>query len=574
MTTNSSAFQSTVTRILHLFLALLLYGGQCAAGNSLFAITSAPDGKSGLVKSKPDSSWEKLAEIHKSIQKRRGHLEELRKQLSHTQTSTEKAELKLEIDELEKLIENSNNSFEFIVTGGVDSSIFRQKPPEKFNWHKEFFEIIEPFLDQLKQLTETPRNMERLNREIAEKEDQLKVIKRALNNISKFSVKVEDKPLHKMLRPIEQRWQQRLGEAKLELDVLRSRLDELQKRQESFWTFIHLSLLKFIKGRGLILVLALLAAGSVWFIMQAAYKFSRRNADVQRAHPRNTYSRLLGYGYQAMSGTLAILALLLVLYVSKDWLLLGIALIILFFIALSSKTYLPRFMSEARLLLNMGPVRVGERVIYRGISWQVKSLNIFSRLYNPELRGGILRIPLSEMDATTSRPDKSDEPWFPTRKNDYVLLSDGTYGQVILQTPEIVQLQSIGSVRNYSTIAFLDASPRNLSRSGFGYAVTFGIDYRHQAICLKEVPRILKAAVIAAFEHSAVGDSLESVLVEFKEAGPSSLDYLIYATMNGKAADSYWAVGRIIQQACVTACNENGWVIPFNQLTVHQSHLG
>ena len=88
------------------------------------------------------------------------------------------------------------------------------------------------------------------------------------------------------------------------------------------------------------------------------------------------------------------------------------------------------------------------------------------------------------------------------------------------------------------------------------------------------VPGQSRAAVTAAIEHSALGESLESVLVEFKEAGASSLNYLIYVTMNGKAAGSYWTVGRIIQQACVTVCNEHGWIIPFTQLTVHQGNVG
>jgi predicted nucleic acid-binding Zn-ribbon protein len=571
MTIYPSTVQLTGTRILLFLLsALLLFTGQSAAEKS--PVTRAPAAKAAPVKNKPDSPRKKLTAIHQSIQERRRHLDELRRQLTLAQTSSEKTELEYEIDELEKLIQNSKDSFEFIATGGVDSSIFRQEPRQKFDWQRDFFEIIEPFMRQLKQLTETPRVMERLSREIAENEDRLKVIKRALSNISSFSAKVKNKALLRLLQSIEQSWQQRRGEVKLELNVLRSRLDNLQKKHESFWTVIHLNLLNFIKGRGMILVLAFLSAGSVWFILQAMYKFKRRNVDIQKSHPRNPYSRLLGYGYQAMSGILAMLALLMVLYTSGDWLLLGIALIILFFIALGSKTYLPRFMSEARLLLNMGPVRVGERVIYKGIPWQVMTLNIFSRLYNPELQGGVVRIPLSDMDAMTSRPDDPDEPWFPTRKDDYVLLNDGTYGRVILQTPEIVQLQNLGSVRNYLTGAFLDTCPRNLSRSGFGCVVTFGIDYQHQAICLKEVPGMLKAAVITALEQSAVGESLESVLVEFKEAGASSLDYLIYVKMNGNAADSYWSVGRIIQQACVNACNERGWIIPFNQITVHQSN--
>jgi hypothetical protein len=100
--------------------------------------------------------------------------------------------------------------------------------------------------------------------------------------------------------------------------------------------------------------------------------------------------------------------------------------------------------------------------------------------------------------------------------------------------------------------------------------VTFGIDYQHQAICLEVVPGIFDAAVTEALQTSSVADGLETVFVEFKEAGASSLDYIIVVTMNGKEAGSYWTVGRIIQQSCVRVCNERGWVIPFTQLTVHQ----
>jgi hypothetical protein len=119
--------------------------------------------------------------------------------------------------------------------------------------------------------------------------------------------------------------------------------------------------------------------------------------------------------------------------------------IILLLVVIGSRTYLPRFMTEARMLLDMGPVREGERVLFNGISWQVKALNMYSILVNPELQGGLLRLPLSELSGMISRPDDPEEPWFPTRKGDFVMLNDGTFGQVLLQTPEVVQLKHVGS---------------------------------------------------------------------------------------------------------------------------------
>jgi hypothetical protein len=121
-----------------------------------------------------------------------------------------------------------------------------------------------------------------------------------------------------------------------------------------------------------------------------------------------------------------------------------------------------------------------------------------------------------------------------------------------------------------ATSEFLNQPVVNLSREVFGVPATFGIDYRHQAICLEKVPECLRAEVVSALSSAGFRDDLVDVLVDFKEAAASSLDYQIYATLRGNAAGSYHKVGRVIQQACVTVCNREGWGIPFSQFTVHQ----
>jgi small-conductance mechanosensitive channel len=62
------------------------------------------------------------------------------------------------------------------------------------------------------------------------------------------------------------------------------------------------------------------------------------------------------------------------------------------------------------------------------------------------------------------------------------------------------------------------------------------------------------------------------MLVEFKAAGGSSLDYQIYMVLNGRAAKAYFRAQRMVQQACVDVCNREGWVIPFTQVTVHSGN--
>ena len=510
-----------------------------------------------------------LAGIVRSIEELRNNLNELQLQLATAQTASEQAELETAIADLERLILASRTAFESIATGGIDSNIFKDEPEVPFNLQQELFEIIKPFLEQVKGLTDTPRNIERLNRLIAQDQARLNVVNRALTNIANVSAAVEDKQLLERLQALEKSWLQRSSDLLLEVELLNLQLQELREEQETFWSMLNQSVLSFIQGRGLILLLAFGATAGVWFFLQTMLKVILRGKESQMPVKRKPHARLLTIGYQVFSVLAALCALLVVLYVSGDWLLLVLAMIILVLIVIGSRTYLPRFMTEVRMLLDMGPVREKERILLNGVPWEVKNLNMYTTLVNPELRGGIMRRPLSELSGMVSRPDEPDEPWFPTRPGDFVMLSDGTYGQVLLQTPEVVQIKHVGSVRTYSTGSFLDSSPRNLSRRGFGLAVTFGIDYRHQAICLDEVPGLFEAAVTQSLKRS-FGEDMESVLVDFKEAGTSSLDYLIYVMMHGNAADSYWVVGRIIQQACVQVCNERCWVIPFNQLTVHQ----
>jgi hypothetical protein len=64
-------------------------------------------------------------------------------------------------------------------------------------------------------------------------------------------------------------------------------------------------------------------------------------------------------------------------------------------------------------------------------------------------------------------------------------------------------------------------------------------------------------------------EDILNLRVEFKEAGPSSLDLEVLADFSGRVAKDYNVLKRAIQRICVDACNKNGWIIPFTQLTIH-----
>ena len=85
------------------------------------------------------------------------------------------------------------------------------------------------------------------------------------------------------------------------------------------------------------------------------------------------------------------------------------------------------------------------------------------------------------------------------------------------------------------------------------------------------MPEQLHVAISAAFAASDYADDLKDLRVAFNAASASSLDYLIYASMNGNSAASYFVIERLIQQTCVDICNQQGWIIPFTQVTLHQA---
>lgn len=512
---------------------------------------------------------QQLQDIQKSIQEKRSHIEQLRKQLASEKDDGERRDLERRIDREETDINNLRRSFENIAQGGVDLSAFDPaSQDEQFNWQQELQLILKPVFQELKELTEKPRQMERLNSQLGILENQQRIAQRALNNVDRLLDDSIDKATLQRLESVRLGWAQRLEDIQREREITRLQLDVLMDEEDTILVQIRGAINEFFTGRGLNLALSIAAFFLTLFLMKGLYLFyNRMKLKGGALTTTTTGRRMLEYGYQALTIFTSTLVALLVLYILGDVLLLVLALIILLVIILRLRNYLPRFIEETKLLLNVGAVRERERVIYRDLPWLVRSLGVYSKLYNPALEG-LLRLPLSEVLNLVSRPYREDEPWFPTQTGDYVMMSDGTIGQVIKQTPEIVQLKTRGAMRTYKTTNFLAAEPRNLM-GGFGVVVMFGIDYQHQAISTTEVPEVLRQAVQKTLQESEHGKHVDDILVEFHDAGASSLNYVVYVTMKGEAADSYFVINRLLQKVCVDTCNENGWVIPFSQMTIH-----
>ena len=72
-------------------------------------------------------------------------------------------------------------------------------------------------------------------------------------------------------------------------------------------------------------------------------------------------------------------------------------------------------------------------------------------------------MPLNEMSWLISELITDDEPWFSSNLHDYSLLCDETFGQMMVQTLEFVQVQSRGIGMTFLVSDYLNLSIKNLS---------------------------------------------------------------------------------------------------------------
>jgi hypothetical protein len=170
-----------------------------------------------------------------------------------------------------------------------------------------------------------------------------------------------------------------------------------------------------------------------------------------------------------------------------------------------------------------------------------------------------------------SRPIGADEVWFPTSRGDWVVFEDGSRAQVLMQSPDLVQLREVGgAIVTLRTEDFFAMKLRNLSEE-FTVSVTFGIDYAHQSLATRAIPGLMQSRLREELRAMVGPDSLVDLTVDFSAAAASSLDLAVYAQCRGAAAGDYGRIRRAISRALVDLCNEHGWTIPFPQVTVHHA---
>lgn len=516
-------------------------------------------------------TWRNFANLISTMEHVQDELGKARKVLSAAQFEGERKEAEAEVERLNNELSSLQMAWELWATGGVDLQLFTlsaHQQEKKFDWREELQSVFEPIIVEMRRLTERPRKIERLRSEQAYFQQRLTVAEEALTSVSNYHIKAPSPDLVVAFANLEERWRKRRDDLQTRLDLVNFELDELMAPKSDQEEKAVETLKQLFTGRLLNLLLAVVAAavvyGLFWKLNQLYVRYLMR-----RGRNPQFLTRVIHLTLVLIASLLALLAGMSVLYAQGDWILLGLVIILLAGMVLALQRSLPGYLNEARLMLNIGPVREGERVIYQGLPWRVQSLRLQATLLNPLLSGGVLRLPLRELNPLVSRVAHEREPWFPTRENDYVLLGDDSYGQVVLQTPETVQLRIANAIKSFPTQIFLMQTPKNLSLEGFSVMLRFGLDYRHQLEVNGAIRDEFEEALTAALQHAPQGKYLQALVVEFAEAAASSLDFVAIATFSAEAADSYMQLQRLLQRIAIDVCNAQGWMIPFNQMTVH-----
>ncbi len=506
-----------------------------------------------------------IIELKKNLNER---IIEKKQLLEKSSSETEKADLLTELQKLDKLLAGANIDFERIATG-VDIGLFAEKKTEQFDWKDELLSLVKPGITEMKRLTAKARLKSKLKDESSFYQDLVPIAKKANENIMALVSKTDDKELKTDLENLIPEWKSVENQIQNRLDIVEMQLLEIKGEETSLIESSKQSIKNFFRTRGMFLFIALVACIGVVLLLRVSYLFFMKFIPGYKTRYRPFHIRALDLIYRVMTLFLTLLVLILVFYLFEDWVLLSLTIIFLMGIGWGAKQTLPRFWHQSRLMLNIGSVREGERIFYNGVPWLVKNINVFTTLENPAL-GVTLRLPIEELMNKTSRVFDKNEPWFPCRKSDWVILADGTRGCVTSLSHEMVELvQRGGAQKVYQTGDFLALSPLNLSIN-FRLKVPFGISYTLQAESTTSILDILAAHLQEQIINEGHEKSLLNLRVEFAQAGASSLDFVVIADFKGQAAPLYNRLSRAIQRWCVDACTKNNWEIPFPQLTIHR----
>ncbi|MFW5723546.1 MAG: hypothetical protein ACOCWF_03170 [Halochromatium sp.] len=514
------------------------------------------------------SALPSLNALHQALASKEQQIADVQQQLVNAQDQVTREDLATRLRELRAELADNRRQFDRFALE-IDLSPFVSEQEQPFDWQQELSKLLKPILAELKSVTAESRAIGELRAELETLGKRRDLAEQAVERLQSLLEQGPPASLRERLEARLEHWRRIANEAHNRYTALDLQLQNKLEQRQSVFDETTSYARQFFQTRGLNLLLAAAAFALVFFgVRWITHQIMRLRKPQAEKQLSSRLALLLLHVFSVLGGLLAMMA---VFNAAGDWFMLGLILIFLIGIGWASINTLPSQIESVKLILNVGTVREGERVLFNAVPYRVDSLAFRAQLVNPDLEGGVQQLPVRDLVGYHSRPAGQNEPWFPTRAGDWVELDDGLLGQISHQSPSTVCLTDLGGAEIvYPTSRFLQRHPRRLAER-FRIVERFGIDYRHQAIATTEVPRLLQAALEDALPPLLEEHQLQAVSVLFESAGASSLDYRIEVRLDSSAAPRAELIRCAIQRILVDACNQHDWTIPFTQITLHQA---
>ena len=347
------------------------------------------------VQEKGDSSIKMLFSIVELQQRLNSRISEKRERFEKSSSEAEKENLKSELTRLDKQLDATIGDFEQIATG-IDIGLFSEKDREEFDWKNEILSLVKPGIKEIKRLTLKARQKTKLKEEISSYEALLPVAHNAIENIRLLVSKISDKKLQRKLKGLLPEWKGVAGQIENNYKIATLQLAKMEQGEKPFVETFQNSIKNFFRTRGLFLSLAVFACLSLGFFLRLFYSLLVKFIPGYTSKYRSFYIRAFDLGFKVTALVLTLSIAMFVFYLAEDWVLLSLAIIFIIGVGWAIKHTLPKLWHQSRLILNIGAVREGERILYHGLPWLVKDLNFFCKLENPSL-GISLRLPIEEL---------------------------------------------------------------------------------------------------------------------------------------------------------------------------------
>ncbi|BCS98319.1 hypothetical protein DSLASN_39510 [Desulfoluna limicola] len=543
------------------FLLILLAGGGLLLPSPLPAEISDP-----VSVEAPNRKIENLSSLLDTMEQVRSQVLEAQKALGSPASLGKEEWYRTRIDLLTARLTALEEGFEQLATGVDKPKQATGGSGSAFEWNNELKELLAPLITEMKRMTARPREIQGLRSTLEDYTEEQERIEKALSNISRL-LETPGLPmsLSRHLETLASKWRYRLQELTSLKGLTELKLEEKEMGKRTLSGSLQDFTRLFFKSRGRNLLMALAVLfGTIFTMSKLRTLIETRSRIYERA--QTVYARIFDLTYMIITVTVSLLATMGTLYLVSDWVLLSILLIFVFGLLWASKEGIPKVWGQVRMLLNLGAVREGERIIYQGVPYRVATINLYSELENEALQGGRVRLPLKDLFTMRSRACHPDEPWFPTRCGDWVLLSDGTHAEVTVQSPEYIGMRLLGgATRQLPPADFLALSPTNLSH-GFRLEARFRLSVTHRAEATATIPNELQTSLTTRLAATNWPPKALSVL--YRRTLPSFLELSILADFPGPCAADHPLIAMALEQFCMETAGDMAWELPTHRMAV------